>query len=123
MKQLTTSKASILAVEVPEDIDAEYFSGKTFTDFMFISDGRTERHLTLPKANWQILGRASELTEEQAKGIVDKVIMKFLPKDKGYEGYRDYENTQAGFYKALQSWNSLCTKEGIQPTDLILIRK
>lgn len=126
------SDKRILAIEVPEDaFDFKLHSSfKTNTidcfnniiTFLVKGDILGFEHLDgYSIRDFKILGRANEITEEQAKEIVEKVTMRFMPKDKGYEGYRDYQHIQAGYSNPLQSFQSLMQAKNIKPTDLILI--
>ena len=80
----------------------------------------------LPSGNWSILGWSDEITEEQAKGIVE------IKEHHGYVPiYRDYvkegqvikgagfTSEIIGYDTALESFQSLLAKEGI--TDRVLV--
>ena len=77
----------------------------------------------LPPGNWQPLGRASEITEEQAKEIVDFIEMAAYGIDDHEGGYLCYERGYWYHKSALESFRSWCTLHGVKEGDIILINK
>lgn len=75
-------------------------------------DDNTEETLItkkLPPGSWQLLCTTREVTEEQAKGIVEY--------DSFIDGYKDYDTDNfhhdTPFINALDSLNSLITSKGL----------
>lgn len=84
----------LLIVEVPDDaidfdmvIGTEYFF--LYYKAHFFEFKKIGMHKLLPPGSWQILGKSSELSEEQMKEIVEKPLHSHIeymvdPKDKSY---------------------------------------
>lgn len=68
----------------------------------------------------EILGIASELTEEQAKELVDKFTL--LPTTEN-EGYKNYLTYAKGFKTAIESLHSLITSLGLNPERTLIIER
>ena len=79
----------------------------------------------LPPGNWQLLGRASEITEEQSKEIVEVHVnsngkgFKHYWQNRGFvpRGFNSIHKT------ALSSFRSWCTLHGVKEGDLIILEK
>lgn len=68
----------------------------------------------LPEGNWTILGRVKDITEEQAKEIVETKFDGYVNYYCPAEGYKD---------TALESFASFCTLHNLTPEMLILKEK
>lgn len=109
MTTITTPTASILCVEVPESYKGQ---PTIHNDYLFLTGMSNPDRIKLPSGSWEIVGMSDELTEEQAKGIVEIVI----------GGYRDYEHSGYTWYfkTALKSFDSLLRYHGITTKVLVL---
>lgn len=67
--EIVTSKVEMLVVDLPRDATTATSTDKNGNSNYF--DGREWRKMYLPKGNWQNLGKATELTGEDWKGIVN----------------------------------------------------
>lgn len=116
MKEQTINGKTYLFVEVPEDSGAYLVPDGTFT--MWNPDEMNV--INLPD-DWDIIGRVSELTEEQWKGIVES-----WPSVSG-DGtmvYQRYPDEIPKCRTATESGLSLIESLGYRPeTTLILIKK
>ena len=104
MKEITTNGITILLVEVPED------ATRFVTDWKFlIVDifSPTQKMIPIPEGQYQILGKSTELSEEQMKEI--------LPIYEGaIRGYRIYTQRPDLLTKDIQeSYLSLLEANGI----------
>lgn len=71
------------------------------------------------EGKWKILGKSSELTEDQWREVVEKI----MPFGR-VERWKDYEFTESGFYTAIESGQSLLKSKNLEPeTTLILIKQ
>ena len=70
--------------------------------------------------DYTILRLASELTEEQAKELVDKFTL--LPTTEN-EGYKNYLTYAKGFKTAIESLHSLITSLGLTPERTLIIER
>lgn len=118
MTEILTGKTRMLAVDVVIAINS---TESCLQCTIWDNDGLPEdssMQYDLPSGNWQILGRANEITEEQAKEIV---------KCTGKTIYKDYANSYMGLsmsvFTALESFQSLLTANNITENQLILIEK
>lgn len=87
MKQIQTTKATILVVDVPEGaqslLDFEIVTNQSVIPYgkqLGYPDGNYKSfpnhgYVDLPAGNWKLLGRANELTEKQLKQIFPNVIV------------------------------------------------
>ena len=70
MKTVNTNKCKLLAVEVPEGVDA-WFNEQYPHFLQYYPEGETMyERIVLPEGSYTILGRANEITEEQAREIM-----------------------------------------------------
>lgn len=110
-KTITTDKATLLVVEVPEGAHSVRVC-KHIRDGIhyLLYDGgiNTAYKEYLPDGNWQLIGRIPDITEEQAERIVSSRIkgggLISYPKQKCF---KDYKN--GGYPKGLTSLYSLKT--------------
>ncbi len=68
---------------------------------------------SLPPGNYQLLGRAGELTEEQCKGLVEP----------DGDAFKCYAVEGDSWHNPVESWQSFCRANNIQPNKLILTTK
>lgn len=102
IKIIETPKALVLVVDMPTDainaiVDEGHLSVFHKSQHIF--------HHEIPQGNWQLLGKLSEITEEQWKGIVEDVE----PASLGL--FPDY-NFKPNRLKAV-SWCSSATESGL----------
>jgi len=114
MTEITTNGITILLVEVPED------AKKFVTDWKFlIVDifSPTQKMIPIPEGQYQILGKSTELSEEQMKEI--------LPIYEGaIRGYRIYTQRPDLLTKDIQeSYLSLLEANGIDNNKIHLVLK
>ena len=120
MKELNTGKSTILEVEVPTNLtklrvlptinELELISG----DVIF---GKEYRYYKLP-FNCEIIGIASEITEEQAKELVPLIKRVY---GQSYYDYTVKFKVGYGYVgTSIQSWHSFMTAHQINPNSLIL---
>jgi len=114
MKEITTNGIAILLVEVPEDVKA--WSLKHHMDgtlrSLRVSDNESNYELcVLPSGQYQILGKSTELSEEQMKEICASIFGKY------YFDYMNPENNNyaPGFtlYTVQESYLSMLEANGI----------
>ncbi len=121
MKEYTLGENTILVVKVPEDSSDFRVNNDrhgNYLDFETIlheDDSGTYDLIDLPPGNWTLLGKASSITEQQAKGLVEyKSIDKYGQLYYSYE-YRDWMNISP-----LESFHSWLTVNGIDKDSVIL---
>jgi hypothetical protein len=109
MKQVIHNQ--YLLQEVPEGItDKNVFVhfGVLYSNITYFKNF----YKRLPPGSWQIVARASEATEEIARGIVGKEV----------SVYEDYENNKWVKEKtAIESIHSLIRSHGMQETETIIL--
>jgi len=102
MKEFKTSKGSFLAVKVPEKASDFYVFNDKYDPYLFYKIKHETGRIHLDYAKYSIIGLLSEITEEQAKEVVDKEMMKT---------FIDYTQSKVVdtycLYSALESFNSL----------------
>jgi len=83
--------------------------------------GSSQEACDLPKANWQIISKASEITEEQAKGIVERDYFDGIGYQ--YANYNIERKWTFGLRKntALESFHSLLKSKGMKPSETIIL--
>lgn len=105
MKEITTNGITILLVEVPED------ATKFVTDWKFlIVDifSPTQKMIPIPEGQYQILGKSTELSEEQMKEICEKEYFQ------GYfQGFCNYMSKQVTPLTVQESYLSLLEANGM----------
>lgn len=82
--------------------------------------------IEIPEGNWKIIAISTEITEEQAKGIVLKIKFGRMDLFKNYtaNNCRDFRDiVEVSFDTALESFRSLLKSKGIQEPVLILKRE
>ena len=118
MKEITTNGITILLVEVPED------ATRFVTDWKFlIVDifSPTQKMIPIPEGQYQILGKSTELSEEQMKEICPKCI--------GLSVYPDYNFKPTRlvalkfFHTVQESYLSLLEANGIDNNKIHLVLK
>jgi len=111
-----------LFVEVPEDatnfvIDDELYYQAKFNDY-----GAVSHMKKLPPGNWQILSKANECSEDQAKGIVEQQRGNGLFKNYSLEG----SLAQYGTYflnRAIESLTSLILSHELKLENVLILKK
>lgn len=103
IKHFETQKGSFIAVRVPDGKDV-YF---TASDALVIKHSKAES-IILPPGNWQLIGKARELNEEQWSGIVAYVPYGFY----NYEHATDGDLPRNCCKTAKQSGKSLAMANG-----------
>lgn len=114
MTTITTNKATLLLVEVPEG--QQQIRGErlcTYEDKMSLVPLNIEY---LPEGNWSILGWSDEIKEEVAKQIVEEMPTKL----KWYKAYKNYAKDNVVCIEALLSFHSLLTANNIVGRKLVL---
>lgn len=103
MKEITTNGIKILFVEVPED------ANNFFMDYFYLvytsNNSGNKVALGLPQANYQILGKSTELSKEQMKEIC---ATRF-----NGANYHDYLKENVWFKTVQESYLSLLEANGI----------
>lgn len=119
MTQINLPSLTILCFDVPEGatwFDITIAQGvmppQLQYNFGALRFGR--EYIELPSGSWQILGRLDEITEEQAKGIVQSHTVY------GSELYRNYE-TNGFSVTAIESLHSTLKANQIDGNPLLLI--
>lgn len=125
MKEYKLGENTILVVKVPEGAYDFGWIADTFTCKLPGQKPGTNKWLVeadeyMQKivGAWECLGRASSITEQQAKGLVEEIINGF---------YKDYDESNiwdlSGFEgkdTALQSFSSWLTANGIDRESVLL---
>jgi hypothetical protein len=109
-----------IAVDVPENshgFKLAYYSGVTYLWYL-VPPLRGYSSKELPEGDWQILGKASELTEEQAAGVVKK-------DEDGYWINYNWKSWHSNSTEdtALESFQSLLASKNIDPLKVIILIK
>jgi len=123
MKEIQTNGITILLVEVPED------ATRFVTDWKFlIVDifSPTQKMIPIPEGQYQILGKSTELSEEQMKEICWQVSFG------NYTGYKNYNQAkcsdfrdivESSFSTVQESYISLLEANGIDNNKIHLVLK
>lgn len=119
MKEIQTNGITILLVEVPEDArEFKIENGLLLFKADFIPFGI----VILPQGQYQILGKSTELSEEQMKGICWQVSFG------NYTGYKNYNQAkcsdfrdivESSFSTVQESYLSLLEANGIVDRNMI----
>lgn len=116
MKEIQTNGITILLVEVPDG------ATRFVTDWKFlIVDifSPTQKMIPIPEGGWQILGKSTELSEEQMKEICEECFGRYL----------DYKNPNlmgeaiAVWETVQESYLSLLEANGIDNNKHYLVLK
>lgn len=112
--KINTTKGEILAVQVPEG--ASVISLNVAMDILSYSINGIPNLIDLPSNNWQLIAPLSEVTEDQAKMMVDDISIGM---------YVDYTvNAEFGkkrrFDTALDSFKSLMKANEVTGNPIIL---
>ena len=117
MKTITLPSGEYLIVDVPEGQSNDFEIMRhpynyELKQFKFPSDTyrglQNYNWVDLPPGDWQLLGRESQITEDVAAQIVDKMEDRVKVK-----AFVDYEYPGSGMWSALESLNSLSKREGM----------
>lgn len=129
----TINGRELMFVEVPESMPGlpEIFDGKLLVDYWTDGNelGYEFQRKDLPEGEWEIIGKASELTEDQWKEIVERHKFSFMDERRNrqisFKDYRDAEEFEVDcFDTATKSGLSLISSLGKQPeTTLIIVKK
>jgi len=119
--EFKTSKVEALFVSVPEEfknfVIQQYPVAGTY---LMETDSKALNHwkVQLPKADYSILCRLNEASEEQAKSVVDEPVSVA-----GLKIFRDYSG-ESDYYlmTAIVSLKSFAKSLGAKDNDLILIK-
>ena len=82
--------------------------------------------IQLPPGNWQIVARASEITEEQAKGIVERFKSSwgtFYYPEYPLEKTQGARRTKPGYDTAIESLHSLIRSHGMEVNECLILKK
>lgn len=122
MKHLTLNGHTILAVEMPNDArDIELYDiqnsivyrvGQGTEDFDILRE-------PLPEGEWQLLGRPSQVTEDQARGLVGHLTLMGERTD----AFENYGFGLPKYKTATESFLSWCRREGVDDNFVLLIKK
>lgn len=124
MKEIQTNGITILLVEVPEDAKAwslKHHMDGTLRSLRISDDEDNYELCVLPKEGYQILGKSTELSEEQMKEICPKCI--------GLSVYPDYNFKPTRlvalkfFHTVQESYLSLLEANGIDNNKIHLVLK
>lgn len=121
MTQFERTKATILFVEVPEDVENIESHGNYIT---YHTGMGTENYdilrTTLPEGTWQFITLLKDAREDQAVNVVDSIFDKY---------YMDYENPNNNTYApgytfdtALESLHSLANSLGVKGNAAVLVK-
>lgn len=115
MKEIQTNGITILFVEVPDDaigfiIDYFYLICNPYE-----SDKKV---IELPQCQWEILGKSTELSEEQMKEICEDVKGMFQS-----VMYKDYIGLNFPYHFVNESYLSLLEANGIDNNKIHLVLK
>lgn len=118
MKEYSIGQNTVVAIKVPEESWGYDYSEKynqiRYWERGLIGD--STGYKDLPPGNWTLLGKASSITEQQAKGLVERSFYMGIG-----EIYKAYDKPKADWYfTSLESFNSWLTANGIDKDDLIL---
>lgn len=111
---ITLPSGEYLIVDVPEDSSNFQIKNNDlghYIDFETIlheNDPGTYYCINLPPSDWQLLGLESEITEEVAASIVEKMEGRVNVK-----AFVDYEYPDSGMWSAIKSLASLSKREGM----------
>lgn len=125
MQPIKTTKGEILAVQVSEG--ASVISLNVPMDILSYSINGIPNLIDLPSNNWQLIAPLSEVTEEQAKMMVEaKHNLKYADRN-DLTGYRSYGklHTDGKPYwlaTALDSFKSLMQANGVTGNPIILFK-
>lgn len=111
MRQISLLQGKALLVELPEGAKMQGLQTTSPNAIVYADTHGHSVILDLPPGNWRIIGMLSEVTEEQAKGIVDDVSFKYpyLFKRK----FEDYScESENDHDTALESLESAILAEG-----------
>lgn len=126
MSKITELNEKAIAVEVPEDADNfDYFEEKNDLWFELLDKNCTpiaSDFISLQEGRYSILGRPEDLTEEQWKGIVER-LNTFVGDNSQHidvyvDYYKDYE-----CQTATESGLSLLKSKGLNPVEIIILIK
>lgn len=106
-----TGKVDLIAVLLPEgayNISVSYLTPNKYLMFDVRNYGRyvperdkfNRQTINLPPGNWKLIGSPFDVTEEEARELVDSWL------DVGYQCYGEYEDL-AYVRTAIESWYSL----------------
>ena len=110
--EIQTNGITILLVEVPEG--AKEFDISDMGSLIYYVEWGNSGYIDLPQGQYQILGKSTELSEEQMKEICDT-------DGKGYMNY--LEHPKNSYCKTVQeSYLSLLEANGIVGNQLVLIK-
>lgn len=124
--EITTQKATVLVVQVPEDLISyttrTYAMHKGLMAIIYNTPPRVEfdKEIILPRGQWQILSLLKDITEEQARSIVER----FYDFD-GIPGFYNYPDKKTVWSKATESLHSLLTSHGVdtKQNQILLIKE
>lgn len=99
-----TENVTVLFVKVPE-LTVSFSIERLWCNFIRFKSNNSHQDIGIPKGNWQLIGLTSEVTEEQAKMMVDYLaITRSLPPVYKYQCFNNWENE---FDNALDSFKSI----------------
>lgn len=117
---LNTGTVDILLVDLPNEA-SEIYQSSAVRNLFYYSIGEDAFTFTLPPImppdNYKEIGWSDELTEEQAKGLVQKD--EFIIKQ---TFYMDYQNRKKWLTDALESWHSFLSANNITERKYILVK-
>lgn len=122
IQEFKTSKGEFLGVLVPDDFESAILEDDGITIWQKEKKGSWVNYKSLPKGQYKIIGIQTEITEEQAKEIVDS------DDDYGVVMYQNYATASMQYcdeqLTSLESFNSLMQKLEIKPdTKTLIIQK
>lgn len=127
MTHFKTSKAELLFIKTYSEVNTANLQKLRSSWIHFFADGIIVETNILPQGNWQLIGKLSEVSEEVANGLVDK-LGSFKTKYEKHSFYRNYmrgvpQPVDMTFTTAIESLTSIATHLGMELTDNIYILK
>lgn len=117
MREIQLPSGKYLLVEVPERTTAKQFFihyDRVWVDSTYPKDYFSKR---MPTGQWAIVGKASELTEQQWKGIVDRGFY-----EGNFCGYPSYELKQFFYSYAAESGQSLIKSHSMKSETTLILK-
>ena len=117
-KEIQLTDKTLLVVGLPNEASNIVVDGNGSSTVRLSFYDKGWDWIKLPKGDWQLLGIYPELTEEQAKMVVESHEIPFLEHTFCYPDYSVYGKTGfKAFDTALESFQSLMERENITGFD------
>lgn len=106
-----------LLVETIPDRTYQMIEGKLMHYRDKASDIVTATSVNIPEGNWEIVGMAGEMSEEQ------KVVVEYVYDRRGWDEYKDYEGRGLHFRRSISSFLSLLRSRSLKPETTLILKK